>query len=86
MYHESNKGSALCSTNWRIRCADCPGKIYYPGPGETLANFDVHLKNREHRRRVSERVAASQAQAPAAAAEADATMQNLTSSFRRAFL
>ncbi|KAF9467184.1 hypothetical protein BDZ94DRAFT_1249793 [Collybia nuda] len=31
-------------------------KLYTPGPGESLSNFEVHLKNREHRRRVNERV------------------------------
>jgi SWI/SNF-related matrix-associated actin-dependent regulator of chromatin subfamily B protein 1 len=25
-----------------------PGKIYNPGPAETLQNFEVHLKNRAH--------------------------------------
>jgi SWI/SNF-related matrix-associated actin-dependent regulator of chromatin subfamily B protein 1 len=33
---------------WRVKCADCPGKIYTLGPGETLSNFEVHLKNRAH--------------------------------------
>ncbi|KAJ8083139.1 SWI/SNF chromatin-remodeling complex subunit [Marasmius tenuissimus] len=40
---------------WRIKCSDCPGKLYKPGPGETLSNFEVHLKNRQHRQRVDER-------------------------------
>ncbi|CAK5263749.1 unnamed protein product [Mycena citricolor] len=42
---------------WRIKCMDCPGKLYTPGPGETLSNFEVHLKNRLHRQRVAERIA-----------------------------
>ncbi|KAF8903076.1 hypothetical protein CPB84DRAFT_796732 [Gymnopilus junonius] len=42
---------------WRVRCRDCPGKQYIPGPGETLLNFQVHLKNRQHRRRVKTRLA-----------------------------
>ena len=25
-----------------------PGRIYQPGPGESLQNFEVHLKNRVH--------------------------------------
>lgn len=41
---------------WRIRCLDCPGKLYNPGPGETLTNFEVHLKNRAHRANVAARL------------------------------
>ncbi|KAI0768187.1 hypothetical protein BD413DRAFT_614533 [Trametes elegans] len=41
---------------FRIKCADCPGKHYTPGPGETLQNFEVHLKNRQHRLKVNTRV------------------------------
>ncbi|WVQ70519.1 hypothetical protein IAR50_000038 [Cryptococcus sp. DSM 104548] len=33
---------------WRVKCNDCPGKIYTLGPGETLNNFEVHLKNKAH--------------------------------------
>ncbi|KAJ3937206.1 MAG: hypothetical protein NXY57DRAFT_736111 [Lentinula lateritia] len=43
-------------SEWRIKCVDCPGKLYKPGPGETLSNFEVHLKNRQHRQRVDDRV------------------------------
>lgn len=32
----------------RIRCMDCPGKLYNAGPGQTTANFELHLKNRVH--------------------------------------
>lgn len=42
--------------DWRIRCLDCPGKLYTPGPGESLSNYEVHLRNRQHRQRVNERV------------------------------
>jgi SWI/SNF-related matrix-associated actin-dependent regulator of chromatin subfamily B protein 1 len=42
----------------RIRCHDCPGKLYTPGPGMTVENFEVHLKNRQHRERVDTRTAA----------------------------
>ncbi|KAI3621498.1 swi-snf complex subunit [Moniliophthora roreri] len=42
---------------WRIKCIDCPGKLYHPGPGETLSNFEIHLKNRQHKQRVHERLA-----------------------------
>ena len=40
----------------RIKCLDCPGKLYTPGPGTGVTNFEVHLKNRLHRERVEERV------------------------------
>lgn len=40
----------------RIRCHDCPGKLYTPGPGMTVENFEVHLKNRLHREKVDGRV------------------------------
>jgi SWI/SNF-related matrix-associated actin-dependent regulator of chromatin subfamily B protein 1 len=43
----------------RIRCHDCPGKLYTPGPDTTVGNFEVHLKNRQHRERVDGRVAAA---------------------------
>ncbi|KAF9254434.1 SNF5-domain-containing protein [Marasmius fiardii PR-910] len=41
---------------WRIKCTDCPGKLYKPGPGETLSNFEMHLTNRKHRQRVDDRM------------------------------
>ena len=41
----------------RIRCHDCPGKLYTPGPELTLKNFEVHLKNKNHREKVNARVA-----------------------------
>ncbi|KZF21475.1 SNF5-domain-containing protein [Xylona heveae TC161] len=40
----------------RIRCHDCPGKLYTPGPDMTVENFEVHLRNRQHRERVERRV------------------------------
>jgi len=40
---------------WRLKCVDCPGKLYTPGPNETLDNFIVHLKNRTHRNNVNKR-------------------------------
>ncbi|KAB8077055.1 hypothetical protein BDV29DRAFT_154139 [Aspergillus leporis] len=43
----------------RIRCHDCPGKLYTPGPGTTVDNFEVHLRNRQHKERVEERLARS---------------------------
>ncbi|KAI0080412.1 SNF5-domain-containing protein [Panus rudis PR-1116 ss-1] len=44
---------------WRIRCLDCPGKLYTPGPGETLDNYEIHLKNRQHRHKVNARISGS---------------------------
>ncbi|KAK6332940.1 hypothetical protein TWF718_010768 [Orbilia javanica] len=32
----------------RIRCFDCPDMLYFPGPGNTLDNFRVHLRNIKH--------------------------------------
>ncbi|KAL8655762.1 MAG: hypothetical protein Q9210_000688 [Variospora velana] len=43
----------------RIRCKDCPGKMYTPGPEMGVNNFEVHLKNRLHREKVDERVQAN---------------------------
>lgn len=40
----------------RIRCHDCPGKLYTPGPAMTVENFEVHLKNKAHRERVQARL------------------------------
>ena len=40
----------------RIRCHDCPGKLYTPGPLTTVDNFEVHLKNRQHKERVEDRI------------------------------
>lgn len=37
----------------RIRCTDCPGKLYTPGPDTTAANFEVHLRNKQHREKVN---------------------------------
>jgi len=45
----------------RIRCHDCPGKLYTPGPEMTVDNFKLHLNNRGHRMRVEERVKAKAA-------------------------
>ncbi|PBP22952.1 snf5/smarcb1/ini1 [Diplocarpon rosae] len=42
----------------RIRCIDCPGKLYTPGPEMTVGNFEVHLKNRQHREKVDARLSA----------------------------
>ena len=34
-------------------------QLYTLGPGETLSNFEVHLKNRQHRAKVQARVNAA---------------------------
>ncbi|KAK5002443.1 hypothetical protein LTR28_011415, partial [Elasticomyces elasticus] len=36
----------------RIRCTDCPDKLYTALPGSTVENFEVHLNNRHHKERV----------------------------------
>lgn len=50
-------GKNSSTPEWRLRCLDCPGKLYTPGPAETLSNFEVHLKNRSHRANVTARLA-----------------------------
>ena len=40
----------------RIKCKDCPGKLYTPDPDLGVKNFEVHLKNRHHRERVGKRL------------------------------
>ena len=49
----------------RIRCLDCPGKLYTPGPDVSVSNFEVHLRNRQHREKVDAR--AGKPTAPSAA-------------------
>jgi SWI/SNF-related matrix-associated actin-dependent regulator of chromatin subfamily B protein 1 len=39
----------------RIRCIDCPGKVYTTLPLSMVEDFEKHLKNRHHRERVQER-------------------------------
>jgi SWI/SNF-related matrix-associated actin-dependent regulator of chromatin subfamily B protein 1 len=39
----------------RIRCMDCPGKLYNAGPEHTVKNFSTHLKNRQHTANVAKR-------------------------------
>ncbi len=51
----------------RIKCKDCPGKLYTPGPEMGVNNFEVHLKNRIHREKVEKRVVALAASAASAA-------------------
>jgi SWI/SNF-related matrix-associated actin-dependent regulator of chromatin subfamily B member 1 len=40
----------------RIKCNDCPGKIYTAGPEHSAGNFEVHLRNRVHKDRVEARL------------------------------
>ncbi|KTW25904.1 hypothetical protein T552_03178 [Pneumocystis carinii B80] len=49
-------GNDPSDTVVRIRCNDCPGKLYIPGPSSTVENFEIHLKNRYHRIRVEQRL------------------------------
>ncbi|KAH8724483.1 hypothetical protein GQ44DRAFT_727838 [Phaeosphaeriaceae sp. PMI808] len=46
----------------RIRCIDCPGKVYNAGPGHTVSNFELHLKNRGHMTNVAKRTGQAVAQ------------------------
>jgi SWI/SNF-related matrix-associated actin-dependent regulator of chromatin subfamily B member 1 len=39
----------------RIRCMDCPGKLYNAGPEHTVSNFELHLRNRVHVTNVAKR-------------------------------
>ncbi|KAJ3534422.1 hypothetical protein NMY22_g6930 [Coprinellus aureogranulatus] len=48
--------TASSTPEWRIKCLDRPGKLYTPGPNETLTNYEVHLKNRLHRSKVNDRI------------------------------
>ncbi|KAJ7764511.1 SNF5-domain-containing protein [Mycena maculata] len=50
------KVNSASTPEWRIKCLDCPGKLYQPGPDETLSNYEVHLRNRLHRQRVNDRM------------------------------
>ncbi|KAJ7502953.1 hypothetical protein B0H11DRAFT_1711497 [Mycena galericulata] len=50
------KSTAAQTPEWRLKCLDCPGKVYITGPGETLSNYELHLKNRLHRQRVNDRM------------------------------
>ncbi|KAI0654443.1 hypothetical protein C8Q70DRAFT_1058378 [Cubamyces menziesii] len=43
-------------TIFRLVCGDCPGKQCHPGPGETIADFEMHLRNHGHRNRVHARL------------------------------
>lgn len=51
-----SKADPTAPTEYRIKCLDCPGKLYVPGPGESLQNFDIHVKNRNHRTNVDTRL------------------------------
>ncbi|EGO01042.1 hypothetical protein SERLA73DRAFT_179083 [Serpula lacrymans var. lacrymans S7.3] len=53
------KATSKTAPEWRLKCLDCPGKLYTPGPGETLSNYEVHLRNRQHRQRVNSRLGLS---------------------------
>ncbi|CAI4219210.1 unnamed protein product [Parascedosporium putredinis] len=39
----------------RVRCKDCPGKLYTPGADMTASNFEIHLKHNKHREKVNKR-------------------------------
>lgn len=39
----------------RIRCLDCPGKVYTAVRDRVVDDFEVHLKNKKHKEMVSKR-------------------------------
>ncbi|KAG9976673.1 SNF5-domain-containing protein, partial [Aureobasidium melanogenum] len=43
----------------RIRCDDCPGKLYTAMREDTIGKFELHIKNRKHKAMVDARLAAS---------------------------
>ncbi|KAI1761734.1 SNF5-domain-containing protein [Hypoxylon sp. FL1150] len=47
----------------RIRCLDCPGKLYTPGPDMSASNFEVHLKNKLHKEKVELRLGSANGKA-----------------------
>lgn len=40
----------------RIKCHDCPQKLYTAVPEDTAAKFEVHLTNSKHNKAVSQRL------------------------------
>ena len=40
----------------RVRCNDCPGRLYTPDDNLGSSNFEVHLKNKGHKLKVNERL------------------------------
>ncbi|KAI8804743.1 hypothetical protein BJ742DRAFT_823091 [Cladochytrium replicatum] len=46
----------LRGVEYRLKCHDCPGKVYNPGDGQTLGNFEIHLRNKAHRAKVAQRM------------------------------
>ena len=40
----------------RIRCLDCPTKLYTALPESVMDDFEVHLRNRKHRDAVQTRM------------------------------
>ncbi|EFX00631.1 swi-snf complex subunit [Grosmannia clavigera kw1407] len=61
----------------RIRCHDCPGKLYTPGPEMTVGNFEVHLKNRFHREKVEQRLVRDASRQPSGQQTATSTASNV---------
>ena len=52
-------------------------QLYTLGPGETLSNFEVHLKNRQHRAKVQARVNAAASAAGNTTPSTAAPCQNI---------
>ncbi|EPS41748.1 hypothetical protein H072_4337 [Dactylellina haptotyla CBS 200.50] len=53
MHHPNNDFTRAAEP--RIRCLDCPDILYFAGPGETLQNFRIHLRNIKHIDRLQSR-------------------------------
>ncbi|KEQ72069.1 SNF5-domain-containing protein [Aureobasidium namibiae CBS 147.97] len=43
----------------RIRCDDCPGRLYNAAREDTVGKFELHIKNRKHKAMVDARLAAA---------------------------
>ncbi|KAK4058040.1 SWI/SNF chromatin-remodeling complex subunit [Microbotryomycetes sp. JL221] len=69
----------IATTEWRIRCLDCPGKLYNLGPGKTLDNFAIHFRNKQHRANVDARIGRVRAPPAAAATEASSSTPAVSS-------
>ena len=53
-----NSGLVVFSVSLGVSCVSLPrsSQLYNLGPGETLTNFAVHFKNRQHRANVEARI------------------------------
>lgn len=47
--------SIKCSTHKAMCPFHSPGKVYTLGPGDSVGNFETHLRNRRHLENVAQR-------------------------------